>query len=74
MPSELLLNAMALSRGTVDSARIVGALAGASLMASLGMASAYLFVSAFYALSAILTLGITGLPHKPRARDSRPFA
>jgi predicted MFS family arabinose efflux permease len=60
MPPGLLMRAMGVSRTTMDSARIAGALAGAGLVASLGMGHAYLAVCAFYGLSLLLTLGVAG--------------
>jgi predicted MFS family arabinose efflux permease len=41
---------------TSDSARVVGALTGAGLIATLGMGPAYLVITAFYAGSLLLTL------------------
>jgi predicted MFS family arabinose efflux permease len=60
MPKGMLMNALGLSRMTMDSARIVGALAGAGLFAALGIARAYMFVAAFYGLSFLLTMGVSG--------------
>ena len=47
MPAASLMSALGLSRMTMDTARIVGALAGAGLFAALGIGPAYLFVVAF---------------------------
>ncbi|HZP99809.1 MAG TPA: MFS transporter [Reyranella sp.] len=58
MPSELLMRAMGISRTTADSARIVGALSGAGLVAALGSAWAYVVVSAVYAVSLALTFNV----------------
>ena len=60
MPKGSLMNALGLSRMTMDSARIVGALVGAGLFAALGIGRAYMFVAAFYAVSFFLTLGVSG--------------
>jgi predicted MFS family arabinose efflux permease len=60
MPADLLMRAMGVSRTTMDSARIAGALAGAGLVASLGMGPAYIAVCGFYGLSLLLTLGVAG--------------
>jgi MFS family permease len=57
MPFELLTGAMSLSRSTSDSARIAGALSGAGLAATFGIAPAYAMITGFYALGALLTLG-----------------
>ncbi|HEX2940948.1 MAG TPA: MFS transporter [Rhodopila sp.] len=58
MPSDRLMAAMGVARTTTDSARIVGALAGAGLFAMLGMAAAYTCVTAFYIAGFLLTLGV----------------
>ncbi len=58
MPGDRLMSAISLSRVTTDSARVGGALAGASIVAALGMGEAYLMVVLFYALGLLLTLGI----------------
>ena len=55
MPGETLMAAMGVSRTTSDSARIFGALAGASLLALLGIAPAYVVVVSFYLLGFGLT-------------------
>jgi Na+/melibiose symporter-like transporter len=55
MPASQLTAAMGISRTTSDSARIAGALAGAGMVAVFGMAQAYVVVTAFYALGALLT-------------------
>ena len=44
MPADLLMRAMGVSRTTADSARIVGALSGAALVAALGSGLAYVAV------------------------------
>jgi len=61
MPPGMLMNALGLSRMTMDTARIIGALAGAGLFAALGIGPAYLFVVSFYALSFLLSLGVSGV-------------
>lgn len=58
IPGESLTNAMGLSRTTVDSARIVGALAGAGLFSLLGIGPAFVFVTLFYGASFLLSLGV----------------
>jgi len=57
IPGKQLVGAMGISRTTTDSARVAGALAGAGLVATLGMAPAYAAVTILYAVSALLTLG-----------------
>jgi predicted MFS family arabinose efflux permease len=58
MPSDYLMRAMGVSRTTADSARVVGALSGATLVAAMGSGLAYVVVSGVYALSLALTLGV----------------
>ena len=59
MPAGTLVAALSLSRTTQDSARVAGALAGASLVAFFGMAAAYMFIAAFYLVGALLMFGDT---------------
>jgi len=65
MPGDRLMGAMSIQRTTLDSARIVGALTGAGLVATLGMGPAYLVVVSFYAVSCLLTFQVD------RARPAR---
>ena len=58
MPAELLMRAMGVSRTTADSARVVGALSGAALVATLGAGLAYGAVLAVYLVSFALTLNV----------------
>ena len=58
MPVDRFISAMGASRTTSDSARTVGALAGAGLFAALGMGPAYVFITCFYLIGFLLTLGI----------------
>jgi MFS family permease len=58
VPRDLLMNASGLARTTQDTARIVGALLGATLLSRLGLGWAYVGVTAFYAASVVLGLGI----------------
>ena len=58
MPAELLMRAMGVSRTTADSARVVGALSGAGLVAVLGAGLAYVIVCAVYLVSFALTLNV----------------
>lgn len=64
IPPGHLTGAMSVSRTTTDSARVAGALAGAGLVAALGMGPAYTAIAALYAISFVLTLGV--------ARDTPP--
>jgi predicted MFS family arabinose efflux permease len=58
MPADYLMRAMGVSRTTADSARIVGALSGAGLVAALGSGLAYVAVCSVYALCLALTFGV----------------
>jgi MFS family permease len=66
-----LMGATSVSRTTQDSARIIGALAGAGLVAVLGMGPAYVVIACFYAVSFLLTLGVGGARSRARPPDDR---
>jgi MFS family permease len=55
IPNNLLMGAMSIQRTTQDSAKVMGALSGAGLVAALGIGPAYTVVASFYAISALLT-------------------
>jgi predicted MFS family arabinose efflux permease len=56
MPPGQLIGAISVSRTTMDTARIAGALSGAGLLAALGIGPAYLAIVSLYAISTALTL------------------
>jgi MFS family permease len=56
MPSEQLVGAISVSRTTMDSARIAGALSGTGLFAALGIGPAYVAIACLYLTSAVLML------------------
>ncbi len=58
MPSDLLMRAMGVSRTTADSARVVGALSGATLVAAMGSGAAYVVVCLVYVASLLLSLNV----------------
>jgi MFS family permease len=58
MPTQLLMRAMSVSRTTADSARVVGALTGATLVAAAGTGPAYIVVCAFYLASLLLSRNV----------------
>ena len=58
VPASLLLTATSLSRTTVDSARVVGALAGSSLFVIFGITATYLVIFALFCLGLTFTLAI----------------
>ncbi len=55
LPREMLTGAMALERTTIDSARVAGALVGASLFALLGIVPTYIVITCFYVVGVALT-------------------
>jgi hypothetical protein len=65
IPPAHLMGALGLSRATMDSARVAGALAGAGLSTVLGIGSTYLFVTSFYLVSLALTFGVSQRPPVP---------
>ena len=56
MPPAHLIGAISVSRTTMDTARIAGALSGAGLFAALGIGPAYAAIVSLYAVSTALTL------------------
>jgi predicted MFS family arabinose efflux permease len=58
MRPDTLMGAMGLSRTTADIAKILGAFAGASGVALVGMAPAYAIVTALYLCAFLLSLGV----------------
>jgi len=64
MPHDLLIGAISVSRTTMDSARIAGALSGAGLFAALGMGPAYVAIVGLYIVAMLLTLCVA-VPRKP---------
>jgi predicted MFS family arabinose efflux permease len=78
MPPDRFVSAMGASRTTADSARTIGALAGAGLFAALGLGPAYAAITGFYLFGVMLTFGV-GSPrratnvatHKSLWRDLR---
>jgi predicted MFS family arabinose efflux permease len=64
MPHDQLIGAISLSRTTMDTARIAGALSGAGLFASLGMGPAYVAIVSLYLVATALTLCVVA-PSRP---------
>ena len=58
IPPPHLMGALGLSRATMDSARVMGALVGAGLFTALGIGPAYVLVTWLYLASGALTLGV----------------
>ena len=58
VPAGLLLTATSLTRTTVDSARVVGALVGSGLFALVGIAATYLVIAVLFCLGLAFTLAI----------------
>jgi predicted MFS family arabinose efflux permease len=55
MPHDLLVGAISVSRTTMDTARIAGALSGAGLFAALGIGPAYVAIVMLYVVATLLT-------------------
>jgi len=68
MPSNQLIGAISVSRTTMDTARIAGALSGAGLLAALGIGPAYMAIVSLYAISTALTLCVVA-PATPHPLD-----
>ena len=73
MPPEQMVGAMSIQRTTQDSAKVIGALTGAGLVAMLGMGQAYIVVACLYASSIALTLK-AGSVRVPKRRDAAAAA
>lgn len=79
LPMGQFVSAASISRTTQDSARVMGALSGAGLVALLGIGAAYAVVASFYLASLLLTLGVSAArpahAHKSHAvQTARPSA
>ncbi len=59
MPPDRLMSGMGISRTTMDSARIAGALIGAGLFSQFGMGPAYVVITCFHVMSFCLTFGVS---------------
>ena len=68
IPPGYLVSAMSISRMTADSARAMGAIAGAGLFAAFGMGPAYVVITLFYAVGTLTLLG-TGPETRHRPPD-----
>jgi MFS family permease len=66
MPHDLLVGAISISRTTMDTARIAGALCGAGLFTALGMGPAYVAIVGLYIVGMLLTVCVVA-PSKPQA-------
>jgi MFS family permease len=69
-----LMGALGMSRATMDSARVGGALAGAGLSILLGIGGTYAFVTIFYVASLALTFGVASgspFPSLPEGAEGR---
>lgn len=64
MPRDQLIGAISISRTTMDTARIAGALSGAGLFAALGMGPAYVAIVGLYIIATVLTLYVVA-PARP---------
>jgi Na+/melibiose symporter-like transporter len=74
MPARLLVRAMGVARTTTDSARILGALSGAALVAALGMGPAYVVVVSLYVTSVVLVRASESSAHRRRVAAARVHA
>ncbi|MSQ34227.1 MAG: MFS transporter [Dehalococcoidia bacterium] len=59
VPRDRLMNATGLARTTQDLSRMAGSFLGAGLLSQLGLGQAYIGVTCFFFVSALLALGIT---------------
>jgi MFS family permease len=84
MPQDLMIGAISVSRTTMDTARIAGALTGTGLFAVLGIGPAYVAIVGLYLLATVLSLcvvapakshvavhAVDGTPARSPLRDLR---
>lgn len=71
--SQQLGGAVAWSRTTADSARIVGALTGTGLFAVFGIAVAYMLVTYCYLIGFLMTLGVSAPKRTKSKTSTSPF-
>jgi hypothetical protein len=72
IPAGHLVSALSLSRATGDSARVFGALAGATLSSALSLGITYVFITAFYVASLALTFGVSRGSAQARPNGAAP--
>lgn len=72
VPPRHLMAAMGISRTSMDSAKVAGALAGAGLVAVYGMVAAYVAIAAIHLAGALLTLRVDAGRHPPTGALSMP--
>ena len=60
LPPHQLVGALGISRITVDSARMAGALAGVGIFAAYGMVVAYVMITGLYLICLLLSFGVAG--------------
>ena len=70
VPQDRLMAAIGVARTTMDSARAVGALAGAGLVASFGMGPAYAVIATLYGTSLFLTLQVRPASAQTKTGDA----
>ncbi|MEX2220362.1 MAG: MFS transporter [Candidatus Rokuibacteriota bacterium] len=73
IPPDHLMGALGMSRATMDSARVGGALAGAGLSTMLGIGTTYVFVTSFYLASLALTFGVARARPVPDPSAPSPY-
>lgn len=71
LPSSMLTSGLGLSRTTGDAAKVIGALAGASVFAYFGIERAYMLIVGFYVAGVLLTLGSAVADRARVAGDGR---
>jgi Na+/melibiose symporter-like transporter len=73
MPPPLLMGALSIERTSADSAKVMGALSGAALVAALGTGRAYIVVTALYLLSFALMRGVQEGPRRSGGSVASPW-
>ncbi len=74
VPPQHLMAAMGISRTSMDSAKVAGALIGAGVVAAFGMAVAYVAITLIHLAGALLTLQADSGHHQPQGLPGQPPA
>jgi Na+/melibiose symporter-like transporter len=74
VPPQHLMAAMGISRTSMDSAKVAGALVGASVVAVFGMVVAYVAITLIHLAGALLTLGVDSGRHVAVSVAGQPVA
>ncbi len=69
MPASTLMVTSSVSRTTQDSARVMGALTGAGMVAAFGMGAVYVAIACLYGVSLLLTTQVAAVRRAPESSE-----